>query len=1408
MLKMIYLTLAICVTFFCNIANAQVTLQTGTPEYNIPVFSYKNERNELSLDVKLGYTAGHGIKVSQLASNIGLGWSLQCGGSIIRQTNGLPDDQFEQKMNENEPYVPVLNPLTSEALTQPYYSHILEKDVFAAGYLNTSQNSSTPVDIAFQPIYIFGSVEDQKRYQHRATEGAMKDTELDYFSFDFNGYAGTFIINKATGQGVTLEDSRLKIIPLYENIPDAMNLRTRISGFKITTPEGINYYFKGYELSSLLYRRNEIDPATTKPIIEAYDANGDPIMAPNFGGVQDWAPNSTFATYTFRKIKSLDLGQYVINKWMLTEIENPRINEKIVFQYEDYNLDFIADFDITANKTQAQISGSDSYEKIHITKSEVRVKAKAKRINNILFPDGRSLDIIYETTGRLDHSQEKAIKIIQVRKGEDLLMKKEFGYKYFTKKTVKPENEIFTDEYSDTRLCLSSVKDIGRDGSPASPFIFDYYLPEEGFEIPRRLSYLGTRDYWGYPLYTSHFNNYYDESKANVLPTFRYLLDDQLEARKQSGDYSKIMMLKKIQTPSGGVFEYKYEPNDCINVNLQGTNIGYGGVRVSKFIESYVSNSGTPFVTEYKYQKDDGASSGWGAETPKNFYEQTLRQYKAQSTGYAIYGTLVRVLTDPSNIDAGMNGSMRRHIKVGDHKPKPQLTAFEFQLIQQLAFTFIINVFEPSFREYPSKIYGIDPISESNPLPFQYSQVTVLNYGQSTNPLGKTVSKFRSTAGNGLEIDPSFSMPFSAKQRSLRWRYGKPISNTIFDATGRKIRETLYSYEDVISELDQSLFVSKKYMPFKFHSANAGFSYISIPESDIAKDVYYYKTGRSYLKETIVREFDANDFLMENITKYDYNLTNYAVKKVINVKSDGTQIESLTYFPEDYNDTDAGIAALKMNNMVNEPIASEIWIKKYGNRYLTDMSTTKFGTVNSIIRPFKIYQLETKAPISESVIGNQDPNSLIRNTNYIKEQLNNTYNDAGNLISINKKGSTVSYLYDELKENVIAEVVNASAEDIHYTSFEDSFLDGFSGVSGPFQTVSNALTGSKVFIFPQTGSVIEASINSAKKYILSFWTQNGSLTVYAKINGAPPTAQQCQYYLPSKNYLNTKTGWTYYEYEISNGDNICISNTSNFCNPIDNPPFPMVSIDEVRVYPKGTYMTTHSYQRFVGEVSSCDVNNKVTYSEYDGFNRLKITRDMDRNILSKTCYNEAGLQVDCFGHSSIPVWQVVPGVKRCAPCTVNSNYFNGIEENREIDVNPYSDSYNQYRWASIGLSASCVPGVWQNTSTPLRCKVDNCGFYTGEQEQEQLDINPCSNTFNQIRWVPVGINNIVCTPNSPSCTSEGYKYINCICEPGIKIYIDFVILNNVKYCVYRYEFSDGSVSDNYYQQSDIDCRNM
>lgn len=191
------------------------------------------------------------------------------------------------------------------------------------------------------------------------------------------------------------------------------------------------------------------------------------------------------------------------------------------------------------------------------------------------------------------------------------------------------------------------------------------------------------------------------------------------------------------------------------------------------------------------------------------------------------------------------------------------------------------------------------------------------------------------------------------------------------------------------------------------------------------------------------------------------------------------------------------------------------------------------------------------------------------------------------------------------------------------------------------------------------------------------------------------------------------------------------------------------------------FINTYEYAANVGMTKETDARGKMKLYEYDKMNRLVLVRDQDNNIIKKICYNYAGQVEDCF---------------TSAPCTDTTSN-------------------------------------WQNTTTAVRCKTNSTGQYTGEQEQEQKNINNCSFSYNALRWIVIGTNTSLCpipsTCNSLTCSSqgEGYACINGNCEYGFQVYTSsfYNAGNNTYSCTYHYEYSNGTWSYDYTTTSQFPC---
>ncbi|RYY49994.1 MAG: hypothetical protein EOO06_05310 [Chitinophagaceae bacterium] len=464
----------------------------------------------------------------------------------------------------------------------------------------------------------------------------------------------------------------------------------------------------------------------------------------------------------------------------------------------------------------------------------------------------------------------------------------------------------------------------------------------------------------------------------------------------------------------------------------------------------------------------------------------------------------------------------------------------------------------------------------------------------------------------------------------------------------------------------------------------------SMPFSDKLKGYdcggYIYMSVWRYLSKTVTTEYDQDGLnpLTSEVT-YTYNNPNHLQPTAVTTQnSKGQQVVQQFKYPHDF--TDATATGMVTKNMVALPLETK--------------SLVNGATVSTVENHYQAWQAGSfyKPSVVKAGKGAATPENRL---------LYYQYDEKGNPLELSKDaGQHISYLWNYQKTYPVAEVKNASFADIAYTSFEGD--DAGNWTIGPEGISDQAITGSKGY-----SGTLTKQLNSSQNYIITLWTKST-----ASVNGTTGTL------------LTVKNGWSLYKWTIANAALATVNG---------------LLIDEVRLYPVGAQMNTYTHLPFIGISSVCDVNNKISYYQYDGLNRLVLVRDIDKNIIKQFQYKYNQMIAPC--PNSIPNWQPT-GRKQCLLGSVNNNY-------------------------------------------------------TGEQTAEERDQNNCSATYLQTRWVSLGITG-ECAP-IPNCTGNNKRVVNGVCETGTRINISSNRSGNTWTCFYKYVWSDGFESRNYIETSSTNC---
>ncbi len=1199
MKKQILLSLFVVATF-CS--KAQVNLQTGSAEFSLPIYNYKDNYSGISLNVAVSYSSKNGILVDEVPSSLGQGWNINGLGLIARIERGLPDDQFGIDGNWND-----LN---------KYPPGIL--------YNSNPVSAGCPTLLNYYPIF---ETKDQSYKDHNIT---MSDRERDIFVYEFNGRTGRFIIDKNSNV-VMLNDSRLKA-SIQTNYATAC--RTMIDKFIFTDESGIVYEFAEKEFSK------------TFDYYEDENNYQNYLTASNIFNTPHEIPSN--------------YNPYTTKNWYLSKIFDPITNRAINFNYTIVNTEMDGAFDIQYKYKNGSYAPQSSnyvpglnYPRKSTIITKIKNSFKKPEISKISFPDNSYIDFNYSQE-RLDcPGTYKLNNISSFNSAQERISKVVFDQKYFVKNSII-EADANNSKWS--RLCLKTVIPFGKtDNDKTGSYLFDYYLGEDATENFVPPIFFHAKDPWGY--YNGNYsgtnvNEFMTQTKLNetsTVPPANFNTNAQRLALYNSPEinsyypgaanfeqdcltyirsntktnYARNGLLKSITNPYGGTLNYFYEQNksdaDCFYApshNIDDKVIG--GVHVSK-VESASSLNIVPSTIEYKYINSDGTSSMWGTEYPTNikryaeYYEPFSKfvtpggcnyHYKysgktrSQIASNSNSNKILQVVSLATKIAkaAGIIKDVLAIIR------DPNRIALPSTAIVQFIVDFI-NSCDANYDNGVSYIHQNSILNYSNTLPAQFKRVEVSTYSNGlTN--GKSIYEFTSSDDFSVTVPKNY-FPYISKQRAYNWIYGLPKKTSVYDNNNQILKSVENTYHLIENKFTSDNTSSCNCSPAYFKSKRfdewlnetnsfttstlykSGVDGTTIPSLSV--EAYNESAGRVELLNTTEKVYKSSTNFLSSTTYYTYNTQNYLMASSKSIDDKGREIENKIYYVEDYdlnNSSNMVLKTMRDKNYINIPVSTETWQKRAGQQpELLSATATEFGTTyygNGRFVPVKLYGLQTDKPVAQNIIGTFDPAKLVRDASLIKpvKEMNYQYWASGPQETIDIIGNRAqTYLYRYSDGLPIAIITNANSDDCAYIPSAN-----FTG-NTMFFSMPTVIKDSKITFLASSGNKIKIAVGQ--------W--NGNSWIFNDIN---PTV--------SENAIN---GMVYYEYNVAAGYRLEVRN-DNSCQ-----------MDEFRFYPKNAFMETVTYNTEGKKIRDCDTNNRNTYYEYDGLGRLSKVLDENRNIIKTYEYN-------------------------------------------------------------------------------------------------------------------------------------------------------------------------------------------
>lgn len=1141
---------------FAKTGNVPVSTYTGVPGISVPLFTITD--GPISLPITLSYNAS-GIKVQEESTWVGLGFSLNTGGQITRAVRGQDDfinlpDYFNYESGAAQQDKPLFN--QGEGGTTQQVLH------FPPPQLD-------PVTLQYLPQYV-QTRRGPVNYADPNYNPYFFDWTPDMFYYSAGNNSGKFVLDD-NGAPMTLKKSNLKVA-LVNGLD-----------FQITGEDGMIYTYS--------VRDDNASMGITAP--------------------------------------------HVTNTWYLTKIQSADGNNVVNFVYGGTT---VQTNPITTQKATINTDGSIST--INYTNYSNILSAYLTEID---FKGGKL--VFQSSANRADVTGERRLDAaILYDPAGNQVSKYSFQYSYFGSGT---------DLLASGRLKLDAI--IVNDDIHQS-YTFSYNLDY----IPSKSA--GT-DHWGY------FN-----SAGIGIPEFIYSRPVTLSDRSIISEfvgsggadyeahwpYTQAMMLNKITYPTGGYSKFFYEPNEFGNIpdywkyrlgndppitviDFPVGSIGAAPVQAaqpltaltdytlychfspfpaSDLINFYIeidAEDGT-FLSLYNLSNFDIQGDNYYLTVPhlglsgrvklkvwrqRNnnlpvdkdyflFFQLNLSQ--SQSLNYLV----------PNNYTKVQGGGLRiKKIVNGDGVTENDYREYKYDNADGTTSGVIMNypvyLSFPTFKQIYSNVYAYFSSTSVVGLSTSASG-SYIGYRHVTEYVGSSSASAGSTEydyATSPDITPwvnGADLPCLQTQEN-----GLLLKKVDFDDQHRIVNEVDYAYNNFDLNWKSTTGVNV-FTPDRLYPGQ-GF-----PTPGDPPPIYFWRDYQLDYKllgqSSKTYSASRQDFdFAEKTTSYEYG-TNSNPRKVVQSTSTSDMDQTEYRYADDFTGSavPAFVSEMKNYNLLGKPI--EMVHSRVNGSGVQAIGGTaiEYGTGSSrgLVKNQYRLDLASGIPWADGNFSNTlSGNNFQFNPNY---QLNTSLSYAnGNVIDYSDRKQQSAYIWDYANRYPIAMCINASDNQIAYTSFEADGTGGWT-IGSPGRNISNAITGQSSYAL--NSDVSRIGLSGTTTYTVSYWINNAgtsSFTIPGTLTGYP---------VKGRTVTINGNAWTYFEHKISGQSSIIIQGSGN--------------IDELRLYPATSQMTTYTYAPLVGMTSQCDLNNRITYYEYDTQGRLQDLKDQDGNIIKTIDYHYKG----------------------------------------------------------------------------------------------------------------------------------------------------------------------------------------
>ncbi len=231
-----------------------VNTNLGTTDISIPLYTIK--QGDIELPITLRYNATSGIRVNEEASWVGLGWTLEAGGAIVRNVKGQPgasDIPDLTNVEFNNTFTRYFRDIEQNRADSNHDEYIFNYSGISGKFIY-NQNDQRFIFIDYKPVLINGTINGEGDYFFTAT--TENGTVLNFddheritilqnsqIAYSFREYISSYYLSKVTSANrkdiITLDYDNQEIDKKYEITGDqiSMDLALYYPGWRPNPPK-------------------------------------------------------------------------------------------------------------------------------------------------------------------------------------------------------------------------------------------------------------------------------------------------------------------------------------------------------------------------------------------------------------------------------------------------------------------------------------------------------------------------------------------------------------------------------------------------------------------------------------------------------------------------------------------------------------------------------------------------------------------------------------------------------------------------------------------------------------------------------------------------------------------------------------------------------------------------------------------------------------------------------------------------------------------------------------------------------------------------------------------------------------------------------------------------------------------